>query len=370
MHVFDSRWINSGINRVFSQPSRFFLSILTTHVKKSVPELEVALQKVHELRVNPPADPGSVSAEEALKYLLFLVNVNDLYEHSLGTYDFDLVLMVAEKSQKDPKEYLPFLNMLKSLEPNYQRYSIDKHLKRYRKALQHLSRAGAEHFPEALQLVKEQKLYSEALRLYSADPPHYKALSCVYADHLMQNQQMEQAGLLLSVNQPYLENIKANSYLPLWEDNNQGRAASLLPLCILKRLPQLASLLMMSVYFRVSCSPNISPTVASPAGRPTRSLALRGTADWFGVSKDSDSTQRWRRKSLQHCSHLYGGLKPQVMREMELHSQDNLSLLSARLTGSESRCDCSNIPGPPPTLLLLPADERQLSAGTPRAAYR
>uniref|UniRef100_A0A671VJB3 Inactive rhomboid protein n=1 Tax=Sparus aurata TaxID=8175 RepID=A0A671VJB3_SPAAU len=54
----------------------------------------------------------------------------------------------------------------------------------------------------------------------------------------------------------------------------------------------------------------------------------RGTADWFGVSKDSDSTQRWRRKSLQHCSHLYGGLKTQVMREMELHSQDNLSLAS------------------------------------------
>uniref|UniRef100_A0A8C2WV87 Inactive rhomboid protein n=1 Tax=Cyclopterus lumpus TaxID=8103 RepID=A0A8C2WV87_CYCLU len=53
----------------------------------------------------------------------------------------------------------------------------------------------------------------------------------------------------------------------------------------------------------------------------------RGTADWFGVSKDSDSTQRWRRKSLQHCSHLYGGLKPQVMREMELHSQDNISLI-------------------------------------------
>lgn len=110
-----------------------------------------------------------MSAEEALKYLLFLVNVNDLYEHSLGTYDFDLVLMVAEKSQKvgghdhyhltfndstlmcfpsfffalqDPKEYLPFLNMLKSLEPNYQRYTIDKHLKRYRKALTHLSKCG------------------------------------------------------------------------------------------------------------------------------------------------------------------------------------------------------------------------------------
>lgn len=54
----------------------------------------------------------------------------------------------------------------------------------------------------------------------------------------------------------------------------------------------------------------------------------RGTADWFGVSKDNDSTQRWRRRSLQHCSNLFGGLKTQVMREMELYSQDNLSLAS------------------------------------------
>ena len=44
--------------------------------------------------------PDAVSAEEALKYLLLLVDVNELYDHSLGTYDFDLVLMVAEKSQK------------------------------------------------------------------------------------------------------------------------------------------------------------------------------------------------------------------------------------------------------------------------------
>ncbi|XP_034546427.1 elongator complex protein 1-like [Notolabrus celidotus] len=178
-------------------PNKFFLSILTAHVKKTVPELETALQKVHELRVNPPEAPDAVSAEEALKYLLFLVNVNDLYEHSLGTYDFDLVLMVAEKSQKDPKEYLPFLNMLKSLELNYQRYTIDKHLKRYKKALHHLSKCGEEHFSEALQLVKEQKLYTEALRLYAADSIHYKALSCVYAEHLVEQQQAEQAGLLL-----------------------------------------------------------------------------------------------------------------------------------------------------------------------------
>uniref|UniRef100_A0A4W6E2B2 Inactive rhomboid protein n=1 Tax=Lates calcarifer TaxID=8187 RepID=A0A4W6E2B2_LATCA len=74
----------------------------------------------------------------------------------------------------------------------------------------------------------------------------------------------------------------------------------------------------------------------------------RGTADWFGVSKDSDSTQRWRRKSLQHCSHLYGGLKAQVMREMELHSQDNLSLASTET---------------PPPLYLPPHHPNPLARG-------
>uniref|UniRef100_A0A8B9HCV8 Inactive rhomboid protein n=1 Tax=Astyanax mexicanus TaxID=7994 RepID=A0A8B9HCV8_ASTMX len=54
----------------------------------------------------------------------------------------------------------------------------------------------------------------------------------------------------------------------------------------------------------------------------------RGTADWFGVSKDGDATQKWQRKSLRHCSMRYGKLKPQVIREMELPSQDNISLTS------------------------------------------
>uniref|UniRef100_A0A672PIA5 Elongator complex protein 1 n=1 Tax=Sinocyclocheilus grahami TaxID=75366 RepID=A0A672PIA5_SINGR len=171
-------------------PQKYCLCILTSHVRKTTPELEIALQKVHELR-------GDASAEEALKYLLFLVNVNELYEHSLGTYDFDLVLMVAEKSQKDPKEYLPFLNMLKTLEPSYQRYTIDKHLKRYRKALLHLSNSGEEHFTELLSLVKDQRLYSDALELYPSDSEQYKTLSVAYAEHLVEQQQAEQAGLLL-----------------------------------------------------------------------------------------------------------------------------------------------------------------------------
>uniref|UniRef100_A0A8C1J864 Inactive rhomboid protein n=1 Tax=Cyprinus carpio TaxID=7962 RepID=A0A8C1J864_CYPCA len=57
-------------------------------------------------------------------------------------------------------------------------------------------------------------------------------------------------------------------------------------------------------------------------------LCSKGTADWFGVSNDVDATQKWQRKSLRHCTQRYGKLKPQVIREMDLPSQDNLSMTS------------------------------------------
>ncbi|NWZ93764.1 ELP1 protein, partial [Nesospiza acunhae] len=179
-------------------PQKYCLSILTAHVKKSPPELEIALQKVHDLRESIMPDVQAVSAEEALKYLLFLVDVNELYDYSLGTYDFDLVVMVAEKSQKDPKEYLPFLNALRKMETNYQRYTIDRHLKRYTKALGHLSKCGPEHFSEFLNLVKDQNLYSEALKLYPSSTQEYKDISDAYGEYLIQKQLYEQAALIFA----------------------------------------------------------------------------------------------------------------------------------------------------------------------------
>ncbi|NWY42619.1 ELP1 protein, partial [Sylvia atricapilla] len=179
-------------------PQKYCLSILTAHVKKSPPELEIALQKVHDLRESIMPDVQAVSAEEALKYLLFLVDVNELYDYSLGTYDFDLVVMVAEKSQKDPKEYLPFLNTLRKMETNYQRYTIDRHLKRYTKALGHLSKCGPEHFSEFLNLVKDQNLYSEALKLYPSSAQEYKDISHAYGEYLIQKQLYEQAALIFA----------------------------------------------------------------------------------------------------------------------------------------------------------------------------
>jgi len=38
--------------------------------------------------------------DEGIRHLTYLVDVNLLIDLALGTYDFDLVLMVLEKSQK------------------------------------------------------------------------------------------------------------------------------------------------------------------------------------------------------------------------------------------------------------------------------
>ena len=65
-------------------------------------------------------------------------NAGQLFDMALGAYDFELVLFVAERSQKDPKEFLPFLNELKGYPEHYRKYKIDRHLKRNESALTHI----------------------------------------------------------------------------------------------------------------------------------------------------------------------------------------------------------------------------------------
>ena len=97
-----------------------------------------------------------------MKYIIFLVDADRLFDTALGMYDFSLVLMIAQHAQKvaipshrilksiivtkllyqDPREYLPFLRELRALDKYYQRFRIDDHLKRYQSALQNLSLAG------------------------------------------------------------------------------------------------------------------------------------------------------------------------------------------------------------------------------------
>lgn len=111
--------------------------------------------------------------------------------------------------------------------------------------------------------------------------------------------------------------------------------------------------------------PHLLVAMGTCSRLPSVTLSVkRGTADWFGVGKDSDSSQRWRRRSLQHCSHLYGGLKAQVTT-----SHDALSLgsteapLTLYLTPphpAHQHQDLSSTEAPPSMYLTPPHPAYQL----------
>ena len=98
-------------------------------------------------------------------------------------YDFQLVLMIAQYSQKvrpallyeagtkaqDPKEYLPFLRELRALDKWEQRFRIDDHLERRESALRSLQQAGPERFEEASSYLARYELYDQAFALYADD---------------------------------------------------------------------------------------------------------------------------------------------------------------------------------------------------------
>jgi elongator complex protein 1 len=174
---------------------KYLLSILTAYAKKSPPDLGAAMSKILQVK----RDSGAEAAENALRYLIFLADVNSLYDFALGVYDFPLVLMVAQHSQKDPREYLPFLNELQQLEKFYQRFVIDDHLSRFESALQNLNLAGEEHFEQCVSYIKKHDLYKFALTLFSPVEAKYHRVLEIYADELSSRGDAEESGILYSL---------------------------------------------------------------------------------------------------------------------------------------------------------------------------
>lgn len=168
---------------------RFRLPLITAHVKLG--HMEQALQLIWREKQSDAA-----LADQMLKYLLYLVDVNDLYNVALGTYDFGLVLFVAQKSQKDPKEFLPYLNELKALPVDYRKFRIDDHLKKYASALAHLAACGEEHYEEALEFIKKHELYTAGLKCYKGQEAFHRSICVAYADHLRANARLENASLM------------------------------------------------------------------------------------------------------------------------------------------------------------------------------
>nr|POE52138.1 elongator complex protein 1 [Quercus suber] len=164
-------------------------NVITAHVCKSPPDLEAGLTLVSRLAKEHKQE----ELEQAVDHICFLADINQLYETALGLYDLDVALLVAQQSQKDPREYLPYLQALHEKEPLRQRFQIDDDLKRYTKALTHLHTMEA--FGELKDYVSKHELYTIAAEFYRYDTARLRELMRLHADYLGSRNRYKDAAL-------------------------------------------------------------------------------------------------------------------------------------------------------------------------------
>ncbi|KAH6585500.1 hypothetical protein BASA50_001109 [Batrachochytrium salamandrivorans] len=193
---------------------KFIQPILTSNACKKPPNLEGAMRRIYNLKASRSIE----AAESALKYLIFLVDVDQLFDVALGMYDFALVLMVAQHSQKDPREYLPFLSTLQKMPMYLQRFNIDDHLARHVSAVHNLSKAGDEHIEQLIRYIKQHELYKIGITLYPDNSKHHKTMLLEFARFHSNNSQYDEAGMLFEMAGEHSDALEAYTAAGLWKE--------------------------------------------------------------------------------------------------------------------------------------------------------
>lgn len=172
---------------------KFLKPILLTFVKKTTAEIGNALKQVKKY-------DDTKLQNEGVKFLSLIVNVNKLFDEALGTYDFDILLMVASKSNKDPKEYIALINSFMEIQDeNYRKYKIDLHLQRYKSCLLHLSKC-TDKIDEALKLIESRHLFREAIEIFELNNQLNSRAECqqiwnLYGEYLFQKKYYDEAAI-------------------------------------------------------------------------------------------------------------------------------------------------------------------------------
>ncbi|KAK6459309.1 RNA polymerase II Elongator subunit [Scheffersomyces xylosifermentans] len=181
--------ICEGILSVLLKPVYFetyLQTIITAYACEKPANLTEALKLVGSFK-NPE------QVESSVTHLCFLQDVNKLYNTALGLYDVKLTLAIAQQSQKDPKEYLPFLQNL-HVQPELRRkFLIDDFLKNYHKALNWLFEEGEKSEEEFDNYVISHNLYQSALGIYKYNEKRSNDILRLYAHYLNQQQNFVEA---------------------------------------------------------------------------------------------------------------------------------------------------------------------------------
>ncbi|KAI9867254.1 MAG: hypothetical protein M1813_009532 [Trichoglossum hirsutum] len=232
-----SNVVPSKVNRICdgflealqTRPATNLQNIITAHVCKSPPDLEAGLSAIAKLR------EGELEmAEKLVEHICFLADVNQLYDYALGLYDLDLALLVAQQSQMDPREYLPFLQKLQELPQGRRRFSIDNHLGRYSKALRHLHGLGVAS--EIRDYTVRNQLYKSALELYRYQMGPLNEIMRLYADYLNNQSNFKEAGIAFEYLAMYKEAMDAYRAAGLWRETLLCAAQASVPATQMKEL--------------------------------------------------------------------------------------------------------------------------------------
>ena len=224
-----NRICDAFLDALKSRTSTHFQNVVTAHVCKAPPDLDAGLTQIAGLR-----SKNSSLVDAAIEHICFLADVNRLYDHTLGLYDLELALLIAQQSQKDPKEYLPFLRNLQGMPVLRRKYSIDNHLSRFKKALGHLCDLNA--FDEVKSYTTKHGLYPEALDFYRYQEEKLRELMRLYADFLQQTGKFKEAGVAYEYLSDYTSASEAFRQAHLWKESLS--CATLIPM----PQPQLRSL--------------------------------------------------------------------------------------------------------------------------------
>lgn len=215
--------ICNAILKVLSKPQYekdYLQTRVTAYACQAPPNLAGALELIGGLT-------NTSEQDLAITHLCFLLDVNKLYNHALELYDVKLALSIAQKSQMDPKEYLPFLQNLHVQTPLRKQFLIDVYLKNNAKALQWLFEMGDEAQAEFDDFVVKHELYKNALSIYKYDEGRSKQILALYADYLYDARKYVEAGITYE----YLE--KAESALESYIMSKRWQEA----LSIAQKLP-------------------------------------------------------------------------------------------------------------------------------------
>ncbi|KAJ1958693.1 putative elongator complex protein 1 [Linderina pennispora] len=176
---------------------RYMPTILTTFMCQVPADIPSALKLLAPL--------STEERDSALTYLLFLSDVDRVYNAALGLYDLPLALLVAQRSQRDPREYLAALGKLNALpDEEYRRFKIDAQLARASKALEHLYQSyhsstegsgfmsESDLWSEIVEFVSDNELYEEAIKLLNGQS-RFSDICRLFGDHLVEKREFAQA---------------------------------------------------------------------------------------------------------------------------------------------------------------------------------